>query len=58
LATLEERIDQLLESEARSSRRRVIHAGSEDWLGELDLGAIPRGPVRALSPDWMEGGGA
>jgi hypothetical protein len=51
VGTLEERIDQLLESK-RELAARVIHAGSEDWLGELDLGAI-RAAV-ALSPDWME----
>ncbi len=51
LGTLEERIDQLLESK-RELAAKVIHAGSEDWLGELDLGAI-RAAV-ALSPDWME----
>jgi SNF2 family DNA or RNA helicase len=51
VGTLEERIDQLLESK-RELAAKVIHAGSEDWLGELDLGAI-RAAV-ALSPDWME----
>jgi SNF2 family DNA or RNA helicase len=51
LGTLEERIDQLLESK-RELAAKVIHAGSEDWLGDLDLGAI-RAAV-ALSPDWME----
>ena len=51
IGTLEERIDQLLESK-RELAAKVIHAGSEDWLGELDLGAI-RAAV-ALSPDWME----
>ena len=51
VGTLEERIDQLLESK-RELAAKVIHAGSEDWLGDLDLGAI-RAAV-ALSPDWME----
>jgi hypothetical protein len=51
LGTLEERIDQLLESK-RELAAKVIHGGSEDWLGQLDIGAI-RAAV-ALSPDWME----
>jgi SNF2 family DNA or RNA helicase len=51
VGTLEERIDQLLESK-RELAAKVIHAGSEDWLVDLDLGAI-RAAV-ALSPDWME----
>jgi hypothetical protein len=51
LGTLEERIDELLESK-RELAAKVIHGGSEDWLGELDIGAI-RAAV-ALSPDWME----
>ena len=41
-----------LEARARGEGDR--HAGSEDWLGELDLDAI-RAAV-ALSPDWMEDG--
>jgi len=49
--TLEERIDQLLESK-RELAAKVIHGGSEDWLGSLDIGAI-RAAVE-LSPDWME----
>jgi len=51
LGTLEERIDELLESK-RELAAKVIHGGSEDWLGDLDIGAI-RDAV-ALSPDWME----
>jgi len=51
VGTLEERIDQLLESK-RELAAKVIHAGAEDWLGALDLRAI-RAAV-ALSPDWME----
>jgi SNF2 family DNA or RNA helicase len=51
VGTLEERIDQLLESK-RELAAKVIHGGSEDWLGDLDIGAI-RAAV-ALSPDWME----
>ena len=46
--TLEERIDQLLESK-RELAEKVIAGRAEDWLGELDLGAI-RAAV-ALSPD-------
>ena len=38
-ATLEERIDQLLESK-RELAAKVISARSNDWLGELDLAAI------------------
>jgi hypothetical protein len=49
--TLEERIDQLLESK-RELAAKVMHVGHEDWLGELDLGAI-RAAV-SLAPDWME----
>jgi SNF2 family DNA or RNA helicase len=51
VGTLEERIDQLLESK-RELAAKVIHGGSEDWLGDLDIGAI-RAAV-ALSPDWMD----
>ncbi|MFN2629927.1 MAG: DEAD/DEAH box helicase [Gaiellaceae bacterium] len=49
--TLEERIDRLLDSK-RELAAKVIAGGAEDWLGDLDLGAI-RAAV-ALSPDWME----
>ena len=37
--TLEERIDALLDSK-RELAEKVIAAGSEDWLGDLDLGAL------------------
>jgi non-specific serine/threonine protein kinase len=47
--TLEERIDRLLDSK-RELAEKVISGGSDDWLGDLDLGAI-RAAV-ALSPDW------
>jgi SNF2 family DNA or RNA helicase len=49
--TLEERIDQLLDSK-RELVEKVMAGRSEDWLGNLDLGAI-RAAV-ALSPDAME----
>jgi SNF2 family DNA or RNA helicase len=49
--TLEERIDQLLDSK-RELAAKVIAGGSEDWLGELDLGAL-RAAV-ALAPDAVE----
>ncbi len=49
LGTLEERIDRLLDSK-RELAEQVIVGGSEDWLGDLDLGAI-RAAV-ALAPDW------
>jgi hypothetical protein len=49
--TLEERIDQLLDSK-RELAEKVIAGGSEDWLGDLDLGAI-RAAV-ALAPDAVE----
>ena len=49
--TLEERIDELLDSK-RELAAKVIAGGSEDWLGDLDLGAI-RAAV-ALSPDLLE----
>ena len=49
--TLEERIDELLESK-RELADKVIAGRSEDWLGDLDLGAI-RAAV-ALSPDLVE----
>jgi len=37
--TLEERIDALLDSK-RELAEKVIAARSEDWLGDLDLGAL------------------
>jgi SNF2 family DNA or RNA helicase len=49
--TLEERIDQLLDSK-RELVEKVMAGRSEDWLGDLDLGAI-RAAV-ALSPDVVE----
>jgi SNF2 family DNA or RNA helicase len=49
--TLEERIDQLLDSK-RELAEKVIAGRSEDWLGELDLAAI-RAAV-ALAPDLTE----
>src|SRR5690349_2550587 len=48
LGTLEERIDELLESK-RELAVKVLAGRAEDWLGDLDLGAI-RAAV-ALSPD-------
>ena len=50
-ATLEERIDQLLDSK-RELAEQVIAGRAEDWLGELDLNAI-RAAV-ALSPEAVE----
>jgi SNF2 family DNA or RNA helicase len=50
-ATLEERIDALLESK-RELAEKVIAGRAEDWLGELDLDAI-RAAVE-LSPDAVE----
>ena len=50
--TLEERIDRLLDSK-RELAEKVIAGRSEDWLGDLDLGAI-RAAV-ALAPDAVEG---
>ncbi len=47
-ATLEERIDQLLESK-RELAAKVVAGRSDDWLGELDLEAI-RAAV-ALAPE-------
>jgi SNF2 family DNA or RNA helicase len=47
-ATLEERIDALLESK-RELAEKVIAVRSEDWLGDLDLDAI-RAAVE-LAPD-------
>ena len=51
LGTLEERIDQLLESK-RELVDKVMAASGEEWLGSLDLGAI-RAAV-ALAPDAAE----
>jgi SNF2-related domain/SNF2 Helicase protein/Helicase conserved C-terminal domain len=51
LGTLEERIDQLLESK-RELVDKVMAASGEEWLGNLDLGAI-RAAV-ALAPDAAE----
>jgi len=50
-ATLEERIDELLDSK-RELAEKVIAGRADDWLGELDLDAI-RAAV-ALSPDAVE----
>ena len=50
-ATLEERIDQLLDTK-RELAEQVIAGRADDWLGELDLNAI-RAAV-ALSPDAVE----
>jgi non-specific serine/threonine protein kinase len=50
-ATLEERIDRLLESK-RELAEKVIAGASEDWLGDLDLDAI-RAAV-ALAPEATE----
>jgi hypothetical protein len=50
--TLEERIDRLLESK-RELADKVIAGRSEDWLADLDLGAI-RAAV-ALAPDAIAG---
>ena len=49
--TLEERIDQLLDSK-RELTEKVLAGRSEDWLGDLDLGAI-RAAV-ALAPSVAE----
>ena len=49
--TLEERIDALLDSK-RELVAKVMAGTSEDWLGDLDLGAI-RAAV-ALAPDALE----
>jgi hypothetical protein len=51
VGTLEERIDLLLESK-RELVEKVMAGTSDDWLGELDLGAI-RAAV-ALAPDEYE----
>ena len=50
-ATLEERIDQLLESK-KELAEKVIAGHSEDWLSELDIDAIRE--AVALSPDAYE----
>ena len=50
-ATLEERIDQLLESK-RELAERVVAARTDDWLGELDLETIRQ--AVALSPELEE----
>ena len=44
--TLEERIDQLLDSK-RELAEKVIAGRAEDWLGDLDLGAIRAGASRS-----------
>jgi hypothetical protein len=49
--TLEERIDRLLDSK-RELVEKVMAGRSEDWLGDLDLGAIRQ--AVALSPDVVE----
>jgi hypothetical protein len=48
---LEERIDRLLDSK-RELVEKVMAGRSEDWLGDLDLGAI-RAAV-ALAPSVVE----
>jgi SNF2 family DNA or RNA helicase len=48
VGTLEERIDELLDSK-RELAEKVLAGRADDWLGDLDLGAI-RAAV-ALSPD-------
>ena len=53
VGTLEERIDQLLESK-RELAAKVIHAGSEDWLGDSRPRRDPR-RRRALAG--LDGGG-
>ena len=50
--TLEDRIDQLLESK-KELVAKVMAGTSDDWLGDLDLGAI-RAAV-AVAPDAYEG---
>jgi SNF2 family DNA or RNA helicase len=50
-ATLEERIDELLDSK-RELAEKVIAGRTDDWLGELDLDAI-RAAV-SLSPTSVE----
>jgi SNF2 family DNA or RNA helicase len=51
LGTLEERIDALLDSK-RELVEKVLAGRADDWLGDLDLGAI-RAAV-ALAPDSAE----
>jgi hypothetical protein len=51
LGTLEERIDRLLDSK-RELVEKVMVGHADDWLGDLDLGAI-RAAV-ALSPESLE----
>jgi SNF2 family DNA or RNA helicase len=51
LGTLEERIDALLDSK-RELASKVLAGRADDWLGDLDLGAI-RAAV-ALSPESVE----
>ncbi|MBM3677025.1 MAG: DEAD/DEAH box helicase, partial [Actinobacteria bacterium] len=51
-ATLEERIDELLESK-RELAEKVVATRTDDWLGELDLDTIRR--AVALSPDLEAG---
>jgi len=51
LGTLEERIDALLDSK-RELVEKVLAGRADDWLGDLDLGAI-RAAV-ALAPDAAE----
>ena len=50
-ATLEEKIDQLLESK-RELADKVVSARTDDWLGDLDLETIRQ--AVALSPDATE----
>ena len=47
--TLEERIDQLLDSK-RELAESVIAGRSEDWLGDLDLGAIRAAVELSVDP--------
>ena len=47
--TLEERIDQMLDSK-RELAERVIAGRSEDWLGDLDLGAIRAAVELSVDP--------
>src|SRR5205085_12281740 len=51
LGTLEERTDELLDAK-RELVEKVMAGRSDDWLGDLDLGAI-RAAV-ALAPDVVE----
>ena len=52
--TLEERIDQMLESK-RELAESVIAGRAEDWLGDLDLGAIRAAVELSVGP--VRGGG-